>query len=74
MKQEGFEKILAIRSSVNRGLSPNLKIHFPDIIPVALPKVDTKNIPDPVWIQGFTEGEGSFIINKQKNNSKLGAL
>jgi hypothetical protein len=48
LKQEGFEKILAIRSSVNRGLSPNLKIHFPDIIPVALPKVDTKNIPDPV--------------------------
>lgn len=62
----GSDSILAIRSSINPGLSPSLKLHFPNITPVDRPEIVIKNIPDPVWIQGFTEGEGSFMICKQK--------
>ena len=32
-------------------------------------KVFIENIPDPIWILGFTEGEGSFIINKQNRGT-----
>lgn len=74
LNQKGIEKILAIRSSLNLGLSPSLKTRFPNIIPVAPPKVVIQNIPNPVWILGFTEGEGCFLINKQsapqKGNTK----
>lgn len=69
LSQNGLEKILGIRSSLNLGLSPSLKNRFPNIMPVARPKVENKNIPNPNWILGFTEGEGCFIINKQKSQN-----
>lgn len=69
LNQKGIEKLLALRSSLNLGLSPSLKTRFPGIIPVARPKVEIKNIPNPIWILGFTEGEGCFLINKHKASS-----
>lgn len=70
LNQKGLEKILTIRSSLNLGLSPSLKTRFPNIIPVARPKVVNQNIPSSIWILGFTEGEGCFLINKQRSNTK----
>ena len=69
LNQKGLEKILTIRSSLNLGLSPSLKTRFPNIIAVARPNVETQNIPNPIWILGFTEGEGCFLINKQRSNT-----
>jgi hypothetical protein len=36
---EGFHKILAIKASINHGLSSSLKEAFPDITPVPRPTV-----------------------------------
>lgn len=36
---KGLRKILAIKASMNNGLSEGLKIAFPDIVPVARPLV-----------------------------------
>ena len=62
---EGLHKILAIRASMNHGLSPKLKLAFPDIVPqiVVRPLVENQKVHDPNWLAGFTTGEGSFIVN-----------
>ena len=59
---EGLIKILAIKASMNRGLSEKLKLAFPDIVPVVRPLVKNQKIKDPQWLAGFTSGEGSFIV------------
>jgi hypothetical protein len=50
LNPEGFNNILAIRSSINRGISPSLKalLRLPNITPIVRPKIEIKNIPDPV--------------------------
>lgn len=60
---EGLNKIVAIKASMNRGLSLDLKAAFPDVIPVPRPLVDGELIPDPYWVAGFVEGEGCFQVN-----------
>jgi hypothetical protein len=44
---EGFKKLLAIKASMNNGLSDQLKVAFPDIIPVPRPLVVDQEIKDP---------------------------
>ena len=60
---EGLHKIISIRASMNNGLSPKLKLAFPDIVPVVRPLVENQKVQDPNWLAGFTTGEGSFIVN-----------
>ena len=38
--KEGLNKIIAIRASINNGLTENLEAAFTNIIPVSRPKVD----------------------------------
>ena len=38
---EGLHEIVAIKASMNRGLSEMLKVAFPDIVPVERPKIDS---------------------------------
>ena len=59
---EGLMKILAIKASMNRGLSEKLKLAFPYIVPVVRPLVKNQKIKDPQWLAGFTSGESSFIV------------
>ena len=59
---EGLHKIVAIRSSINLGLSPELKTSFSDIVPIQIPLVQDQKITDPNWLAGFTNGEGNFLI------------
>lgn len=59
---EGLVKIVAIKASMNWGLSEQLKIAFPNIIPVPRPSVVDIKIKDPNWIAGFASGEGCFFI------------
>ena len=64
LTQEGFMKIIAIKASINRGLSEKLKLNFPDVVlGIERPKVNTPKTIDPSWLVGFTDGEGSFMIN-----------
>ena len=39
LTDKGLCKIEAIKTSMNRGLSSNLKVSFPDIVPVSRPSV-----------------------------------
>jgi hypothetical protein len=66
---EGLRKILAIKTSMNLGLSEELKVAFPDTIPVPKPKVEVQEIKDPNWLAGFTSGEGCFIIRVINSSS-----
>jgi hypothetical protein len=44
---EGLNKIVAIKASINKGLSSELKAAFPLITPVQRPKVEEILIHDP---------------------------
>jgi hypothetical protein len=44
---EGLRKLVAIKASMNNGLSDQLKAAFPDITPVARPLVVDQEIKDP---------------------------
>jgi len=44
---QGLQKIVEIKASINKGLSPALKTAFPNIKPVKRPLVANVLIPDP---------------------------
>lgn len=44
---EGLQSIVNIRASLNLGLSDDLKLAFPNTIPVVRPLVAKTEIPDP---------------------------
>jgi hypothetical protein len=60
---EGLGKIVAIKASLNLGLSAVLTEAFPNITPVARPEIVDQEISDPNWLAGFVEafGGGMFL-------------
>jgi hypothetical protein len=66
---KGIHKLIAIKASMNNGLSKELKAAFPETIPVPRPKVEDQEIKDRNWISGFTSGEGCFLIIIKKLTS-----
>lgn len=62
LTQEGLEKCVSIKASLNLGLSDQLKTVFCDSLPVLRPVITNKEIPDPNWVSGFVEGDGCFSI------------
>ena len=74
LTEEGLHKIIAIRASLNLGLSPELELAFPKIAPVERPSVLDQKIKDPNWIAGFASAEGSFMVKiYQSNKLSLGS-
>jgi hypothetical protein len=69
LTQDGLNKIVAIKSSLNNGLSESLNTAFPDIVPVNRPVVLNQEIRDLNWIAGFTSGDGCFWIGISKKSS-----
>ena len=69
---EGLHKIIAIRASMNRGLSEKLKLAFPDVVRVERPLVENAKIPDPNWLAGFTSAEGCFMVRITESKTKIG--
>ena len=69
---QGLEKIIAIRASMNNGLSEELKDNFPNIVPVDRPVVENTVERDPNWLAGFTSAEGCFLIRTYKAGTKTG--
>jgi len=69
---QGLQKIVAIRASLNRGLTDELKAAFPTIVPVQRPNVENIIIRDPYWLAGFSSGEGMFLIKILKSKAKTG--
>jgi hypothetical protein len=62
LSEEGLRSIVSIRASMNLGLSDELKVAFPDIIPVPRPLIKEKKINNPNWLAGFIYGEGCFFL------------
>ena len=70
---EGLKQLVAIRASINKGLSPELKAAFIDVIPVKRLIVKDRSIPDPNWLVGFVSGEGCFHVSvSNSSTNKLG--
>jgi hypothetical protein len=73
LTEKGFNKILAIKSSMNKGLSDELQLVFPEITPVNRPLLIHKDVKDPYWLTGFTSGEGCFFVYiRNSSTTKLG--
>jgi len=47
LTEKGFNQILAIKSSMNKGLSEELQLVFPQITPVNRPLLIDKDVKDP---------------------------
>lgn len=47
LTNEGLQSIVAIKASLNLGLSEDLKAAFPDIIPVSRSLVENLKVPHP---------------------------
>lgn len=70
---EGLIKLIALKASMNKGLSSNLIEAFPLIIPAERPTLSVSEIMDPQWVAGFVEAEGCFMIKISKSSAyKLG--
>jgi len=69
LTQDGLNKIVAIKTSMNLGLSTELKAAFPNIIPAVRPLVENQSIVNPQWVAGFTTAEGCFMIQLLNSSS-----
>ena len=69
LTKEGLRKILAIKASMSRGINPELKAAYTDIVPVNLKLSQIKKIEhfNGEWIAGFTSAEGCFLINLNRS-------
>lgn len=65
----GLQEIVALKASMNLGLSDNLKIAFPDVIPKTRSLIRNKIIVDPQWLAGFAAAEGCFFVNIHKSST-----
>lgn len=70
----GIKKIVAIKASMNKGLSEDLYAAFPNLNPVSRPLVKNQKVPHEEWLAGFTSGEGCFkiILAAKSLNTKTG--
>ena len=61
---EGLQKIINIRASINKGLSPLLKEAFPNTVATSRPSLPLDNTKlHPQWVSGFTSGDGCFKVS-----------
>jgi hypothetical protein len=69
---DGFYKIINIKAAMNLGLSESFKSEFKEFIPVERPLIKNEIIPDPYWITGFVDGEGTFDIKIYSSKTNVG--
>lgn len=69
LSPEGFKELLAIKASLNKGLSDKLQKAYPDIVPFPRPRVNCQVISDPYWLAGFVNAEGCFSIDLRKSSA-----
>ena len=61
---EGLQKIINIRASINKGLSPLLIEAFPNTAATSRPSLPLdKTKLHPQWVAGFTSGDGCFKVS-----------
>jgi hypothetical protein len=69
---EGLRRILAIRASMNKGLTAVLAEAFPNITSVERPTFELPESIDPNWLVGFVDAESCFLVSIFKSNAKIG--
>ena len=69
LTKDGLDKLIAIKSSMNRGLSVVLKQAFSHVEPVSRPLIKENKILNVNWLSGFTSAEGCFYVNIYKSSS-----
>nr|WPM94704.1 hypothetical protein [Ceratocystis fimbriata]WPM94756.1 hypothetical protein [Ceratocystis fimbriata] len=62
LTEKGLMELIAIKAVMNRGLSDDLKLAFPNLVPCLRPEVPLVKISDFHWLAGFTEAEGCFSV------------
>lgn len=68
----GLQKIINIRASMNKGLTPRLKEGFTNTIPVKRPDIEFDGMLDPNWLSGFAEGEAYIKPSIFKAKTTIG--
>jgi len=76
LTERGLLEIIGLKSNLNLGLPVKLKEAFPaiDIKVTEVNKAEYKfkGIPNPLWVSGFTSGEGSFqVLARNRNSNEL---
>lgn len=64
LNKEGLNKIISYKSSLNKGITEDLKISFPNIKKAKLLDMNIANNINPYWIAGFFTGEGCFFTSR----------
>ena len=67
LTESGLNKIVSIKSSLNKGLSDDLMTAFPVNSSAIRPQVMSPKIIDPNWVSGFVNGEGCFYLVTKKS-------
>ena len=62
LTEEGLRKFVAIKASINLGLSDSLKEAFPNITVLDKPVTRDVRIQNPQGLAGFASGEGCFFL------------
>lgn len=66
---KGLQQIISIKAVINKGLSDELNLSFPDVKFTTRPLFPVSKIQNSNWVSGFVEGEGNFMIMLKKNPS-----
>lgn len=61
LSTEGLNKVISLKASLNKGLTPFVTKHFPNVNPMERPVIKSY-LKDPYWAAGFVEAEGCFHI------------
>lgn len=64
---EGLQKVVNLKTAMNKGLTPILSDNFPDINTVERLSIKLQESLDPNWVTGFVEAEGCFFITTIKS-------
>ena len=64
LTDEGFFRVISLKTALNRGISPKLKEEFPNVTILSRAKLNySSDSLDNNWIAGFCAAEGSFNVS-----------
>lgn len=62
LTEKGLLELVSLKAVMNRGLSDDLNLAFPNWVLGLRPEVSSVKISDPWWLAGFTDAEGCFSV------------